>query len=1173
MDYLVKSECFRLFNENNKTSKNIILEDKIKLFNWFNVKLDKINYLCCKAKSLNDDKKEYYFYFNDYQYFMCLENEIEKFKNITKFIDEYNIGSYDLLKDFKELQVNNVNKLISFDKLITNDYISDEIDVYNNVYLIKCLQNQRVSLENTIISQSFKQRWFYILNNIKPASTYEININVSNFFDVLSEKIINKNISKVKKENHYFVHDEDVLKMFSIKLLQDSTNITKLSFDIECQTESGFPVAEKNRITHIGIIVDNPVHPQKNKYFCLITNDLLSPREDQENQKTYDQEELTTRDVIKIYNDNIIYKFMSERNLLIFTKYILEHTQFDYVITYNGNFFDIPYINGRLQIYGIDEIKSINCFNELNLNIQDRKLNYSGKSTSYKILKNNNNIIYFDMYNHVKTNYLIDNYSLNFFSQMNFKLNMSLKYCTPEDKKDINVTSNIKIIKIEPIDPKKYEDIKDVPKNILLFYKTIRTASYCFINNVTYLILNKKNIIKNINELYNSESILNSINQPFYIYPLNDIENKLKILLDKEEAQRPEREAKGSQIIETVCLSKDAIEIFDKDAYKDYDYEKAIVFANYCMHDSILPTYLFEIENIHYKITANSNSYFISQAESFIYKNSSNCLGIMLNELMEIRHYIKKTKTIDFGEFIGGRVFEPKDMYNIDPIYSFDFQSLYPNLMILHNTSPEKIELIIYSKNYLEIEKIKILLEEKYKQPYFDICICKIEKTNGTVFVVFNKKTIGFISNIVKKGLAERLEYKKLMKTSPENRILFDTMQLKVKERINSVYGLLGSKYFLFSCKFCALSITTFGREKLEFLHNIIHNSRIFNKQWYPNKIKHIYDDCVIKDSYELSNIKTHNEFYFKVIYGDTDSTMIRINCPDITDCALIGDSFGKILNKDILNNTILLELENIYLNMIITKKKKYSCFKIDVDDIFKISDNSDIQKYMIKVNKGTSLVRRDYTFMHKNYMSIVLEYINQKMKERNIVNLDDQIIKLVNKLINEELTKFWNTIDNQGAILRDYILSMEYNQHTKSKEYFTHKKVKDFNDNPLNMNKISGGDRFYYIYIVHYNEEENRPDKNILDNLNWNSKNLLDIQSKLYIVDVENFNIPDNYRIALEIYFNRFLSDVTNYIQNKDKMKKLENIYFGDFKIKNNIIVDEYDVNNNDNDEQFLYF
>src|SRR5690606_2357059 len=135
---------------------------------------------------------------------------------------------------------------------------------------------------------------------------------------------------------------------FKEPILEECENLNIVSFDIECQNDGTFPTADKNIVTHIGLDFYNKV--QSKKCMCLIAVDLFTQNDiaDINNHPLsyyYNINELPKEQVPRILNSDYIWKFMSEKNLLLFIKYLLESTTIDYILTYNGNNFDIQYIN------------------------------------------------------------------------------------------------------------------------------------------------------------------------------------------------------------------------------------------------------------------------------------------------------------------------------------------------------------------------------------------------------------------------------------------------------------------------------------------------------------------------------------------------------------------------------------------------------------------------------------------------------------------------------------------------------------------------------------------------------------------------------------------------------------------------------------------------------------
>lgn len=1077
----------------NNPKANVHVRDRVRLFNWFEVDINKKQkFLVCKAKSLDSDKI-LYFYFRQYNYYLCPKESFGKFKAIKNFIDTYKIGTYELLKDVEEIESKGISKIVSFDELISSKYngCDDEI-ILKDIYLIKCIQTIKVE-ELEPIEQSYVQRLFYVLNDINLSTSYELDINLSLFQDT---------------EGHYFVNDSIIPNLFKNKINVEATSITTLSFDIECVSHGAFPTPQKNEISHVGYIIkkENSEGIWKSKHFCLISSDIIEDFDPNDMDKDSEFiEAVLDCDMDEILFSDSIYKFMTEYNLLLLTKYLLEHNSVDYILTYNGNSFDIPYINGRLAFYKLDPIGSNNIIKYVPLSITEKNMSYSGKNDSYHQIRNHSGIIHYDIYNYVKNSYNIDSYSLNFFSQLIFN-------------KKVELTHENGLIRVSPI-----EDKNKILTEI--FYRVIRTASYCFIDNDPYIIIDKSEIISDPKLVFDEESIKNGLNKPFYIVPYNSngVISKKKIV--------------------SLSLSKDAIEIFSKDAYDDYSISKSINYAKYCIHDSILPLYIFEKECIHFRISASSNNFLLPQALSFLYKNSTNCLGDLTRELWESRKYIKKAKVIDYGGFEGGRVFEPKKKYNSDPVLCLDFQSLYPNIFILHNLSPENVVLVFRTTNPYERHIATSIIEERYQPPSFDIC--KIEKEDSVLIIVFDKRRKGVIPSILRKGLNNRLIYKRLLKENKGNAVLsqlYDSMQYVTKININSIYGLSGSEYFIFSCKFCAQACTQFGREKLQFIHDATHNSIIRDGKWFVNPIKHIYWNKTIEKSYDLS-LDKNTELYHKeikpiVVYGDTDSTMVSFQCT-IPESVILGERVIEIMNKELLAETILFEFEAIYCKMIILSKKRYTCKKVEVEDGNKCVDDETLDRNSKVLNKGISLARRDYNKIHKYNIRSLINYIDELLTKGDLDNIDDKLLDIISEFIIKQMV----LLDKGELDLSQYLITMKYNDHTKNADYYIHSKVQEYNNSPLKTTTIEGGDRFTFLYIVPY--EYNKEEDDIRKRIGWDKNIAKDgVQGRLYVVDADNIIIPKGYRLALEVYISRYLNDATSYFTRPESIKRLTNIY-----------------------------
>lgn len=1087
---------------NNKRTKKIHLNDEFKILNWFKLKIKHNIFYICKTRSYLTNTTNYY-YFNYYNYYMCLDTElIEEFKEIKDFIDIYKIGNYTLYKNFREISVRNNSSIVNFDFVLNQNNLiklQENNDIYNNIYLFKTILTVNGLYNKSIIEQNFSNRFFFVLNNINPGGSYKIDLDVVDLCN-----------------NCYFVDDNNISNFFSNIIEDKNCNINILSFDIEVQTNNGkFPEPNKNPISHIGFeIYSNNIK----KCGIFINKDIINNFENNHQLKTdyylkNDDVILTNEKTLLkfILNPDYIFIYTNEKTMLMMIKLLLEYEFFDYILTYNGNKFDYPFINARLEFYNMNKIYSKHLNISSDLIFKTRYLNFNGKKDEDTILSNNSGVIFFDLYNYVKQNFQsLEHFSLEYFSIYSFKIKCLLELIE-NDK-----------IKITPLktNNKYYLDI---------FYSVLKTSNYCFINNNSYPIINKILII----DEYTNNNIYNeNIDYNYFI-----VENKNLDLFEN-----------NNTLDLDVSLSKDDVNIGDKDAYSNYDMNKAFNYAKYCIHDAKLCRHLFEKNYIHYFITSSASTYLLGQSQSFIYRNTFNSLGIILRELMDNKLYIHKKESIDYGEFFGGKVLDPTEKYIQDYVLCFDFQSLYPNIIIYHNISPETILLILQIENNIMKNMIIDIFNTYFNYKYYDYTI--IEQNNISTFILFDKRRVGLIPSILKKGLQKRLDYKEKIKENKNNIILttyYDRLQYVTKIFINSIYGLLSSKFFIFYCKFCAQSCTYFSREKLTFVINVINNSYIINNYWYPNQITHIIKDKKIEEKYFI-DYKSDKRVDLSVVYGDTDSTMIKVKDVDLVNTTLIGFEMFKLLNKHILHNIILFEFESIYKNMILLNKKKYNYIKIDPNDVLNCMNENNLKNVKeISSSKGTSIIRRDYSKFHKTNLNNILKIINQKMTNKeSIDSFDDDIIKLTENIIKNEIKNIYNgTFD-----VLDYILTRKYLGNYKSFEYFLIDKVNEFNVNPENQNKITVGDRLQYIYIVPFNKQK-IDNENYKVGIEWNYKiSKTDINKKMYLLDLNKPFIPENNRIAIEIYILRFLKDIFNYIINKKKIEYLLIEYFNSITI-----------------------
>lgn len=288
----------------------------------------------------------------------------------------------------------------------------------------------------------------------------------------------------------------------------------------------------------------------------------------------------------------------------------------------------------------------------------------------------------------------------------------------------------------------------------------------------------------------------------------------------------------------------------------------------------------------------------------------------------------------------GAYVGEPKPGFQ-KYVFSFDANSLYPNVMISLNLSPEtkigKLESIENGEVTLRLVngKVKVI-----KKDLFDKFVKDQEISITKANILFTQKQKGLIPEIVDYYYHKRAEIKKeyvnckkalakLNKSDPNYKSMqaeeqrLGTKQLTVKILINSIYGYFGNKQAPIGDDDIAASITLTGQAVIK-QSNVIITKYISDKTGIP--IDELNADT-------------------PVIYNDTDSSYIsirhlikKLNIPFV-------DSSGKV-SKEVYD--IEKELTN-YLNQEIMVWGKSELLSKDCRFVFKRESIGDVGVFLQK--------------------------------------------------------------------------------------------------------------------------------------------------------------------------------------------------------------------------------
>ncbi|MEM7826510.1 MAG: DNA polymerase domain-containing protein [Candidatus Aenigmatarchaeota archaeon] len=267
----------------------------------------------------------------------------------------------------------------------------------------------------------------------------------------------------------------------------------------------------------------------------------------------------------------------------------------------------------------------------------------------------------------------------------------------------------------------------------------------------------------------------------------------------------------------------------------------------------------------------------------------------------------------DVKGFKGAFVLEPEVGLHTNCVVYLDFMSMYPSIFISYNICPTT--LLIEKRDDIEA----------------------ITTPFGTSFVPPEIRK-GIIPRTLERLIKERNLVKTQMKMEkdPEKKRALDAYQEGLKRIANASYGytgfLLGRIYVLN----IANAITSCGR-------------------YY------------IQETKKLVEANTP----YKVIYGDTDSVMIRTDTQDIDKAIEIGNQIANFLNEK-FEGKLKIKVENVFKTLLILTKKRYAGWSFEkVDSQYK----DEI------VMKGIETVRRDWCDLVSETQEAVLNIL---LKEQN---------------------------------------------------------------------------------------------------------------------------------------------------------------------------------------------
>ena len=232
--------------------------------------------------------------------------------------------------------------------------------------------------------------------------------------------------------------------------------------------------------------------------------------------------------------------------------------------------------------------------------------------------------------------------------------------------------------------------------------------------------------------------------------------------------------------------------------------------------------------------------------------------------------------------YVGGAAhIDPIVGYHDSPVATLDFASLYPSIIISNN--------LCYTTHLPADPEARAAL-----CPPQD-CMCS---PSGEYFV---KKSVrlGLLPEILQSLLDARKRAKTLLadEKDPVRRAVLHRRQLALKGCANSIYGIAGSHHGRLPMFEITSSVIEFGRQ-------MVATTRAF-----------------IEETYSVRNGFPHNAH---VIYGDTDSFMVRFEVPTVREAIALGKEAAERVTK-LFSAPVRLAFEKVYCPYLIEANKNYA--------------------------------------------------------------------------------------------------------------------------------------------------------------------------------------------------------------------------------------------------------
>ncbi|WRT63862.1 uncharacterized protein IL334_000787 [Kwoniella shivajii] len=418
--------------------------------------------------------------------------------------------------------------------------------------------------------------------------------------------------------------------------------------------------------------------------------------------------------------------------------------------------------------------------------------------------------------------------------------------------------------------------------------------------------------------------------------------------------------------------------------------------AVYCLKDAYLPQRLMDklMCFVNYtemaRVTGVPFNYLLSRGQQI------KVISQLYRSAGEAGYIIPAMRSEGSDEqYEGATVIEPTKGYYDVPIATLDFASLYPSIMMAHN--------LCYTTllDKATIERLKLVEGKDY-----------VHTPNNDYFATTNKRK-GLLPIILENLLGARKKAKQDLKVEkdPFKRAVLDGRQLALKISANSVYGFTGATVGKLPCLAISSSTTAYGRQMIE-----------------ATKVE-------VESQYCIEKGYDHDA---KVIYGDTDSVMVKFGCPDLETAMRLGAEAAELVSGKFIK-PIKLEFEKVYFPYLLISKKRYAGLYWTKPE-----------KYDKMDTKGIETVRRD----NCRLVSTVIETCLFKMLiDRDVKGAEEYVKQTISDLLQ-------NKVDMSQLVITKALAKADYAAKQAHVELAERMRKRDAGSAP------SLGDRVAYVII-----------------------------------------------------------------------------------------------------------